>query len=271
MVSLKKNWIYGCLFLILLCVGFVFRSCSSNQDKGKIYTIARDPNWYPSNLMGKEKNMTAFSDDLLMSVGRAEDFRFHINNSSSDSLISGLLSDEYDGVLTQLLSTGKMRETLLFSDPYVLLGPVLVTMIDSQIDSIEEMSGKTIGIESGSSTLFDTKKYPSIIIATYDNIFKALGALNNDKIDGVLIDAIPAHIYIKTFYPTRLRVATKPLTNDGLRLIAIKNSHNEKLIEAFNKSLKTFQENGDYEEMIKKWGLINTLVTPVPVKPINGS
>lgn len=207
--------------------------------------------------------MTAFSDDLLLSVARASNIRVHISNSSPESLFSGLYNREYDAILAQTLPTPTTQERLLFSNPYFLLGPVLVTEINSAVTSIEEMDGKTIGIEQGMSTLFDIKKYPAFVFTSYDNIFKALGALENDKIDGVLMNAFPAHIYIKTFYPNRLKIATAPLTKEGLRLVALKNSSNQQLIESFNQALNTFIEDGTYDEMIKKWGLVNTMA---PVK-----
>lgn len=252
----KKRFLVAYAFL---CLGCLLYSCSGEGlPKGKVYSVTRDPTWYPSNLMGKEKNMTAFSDDLLMTIARTEGIRFHINNSSPDALLPGLLNQEYEMILTQIPPTLKLQETVVFSNPYFLLGPVLVTQIDSPITSIEEMNGKTIGIEAGSLLFFESQKYPSIIVTTYNNIFQALGALDADKIDGVLMGAFPAHIYTKTFYPTRLRVATSPLTQDGLRLAALKKGTNEKLIKEFNDDLEKMHEDGSYDEMIKKWGLVNT-------------
>jgi polar amino acid transport system substrate-binding protein len=252
------------LIVAIVLIGIILKSCSNDEEgAGKLYYIARDPTWNLSTLMGKDKNMTAFSDDLLLNVAKTSNIRVHITNSSPESLFSGLYSGEYNAILAQTLPTPITQQTLLFSNPYFLLGPVLVTEANTNITSIEEMGGKTIGIEQGMSTLFDIKKYPAFVFTSYDNVFKALGALDNDKIDGVLMNAFPAQIYIKTFYPNRLKIATAPLTKEGLRLVALKNSSNQQLIEAFNQSLNKFIADGTYDEMIKKWGLVNTMA---PIK-----
>lgn len=258
MTTLKHKLNFIRSICTLLLAAFVLHSCSNNEDAGKTYTIARTPSWSTSNFMGKEKNITAFSDELLLTIAKKADIKIRIVNSTSGNPMSGLLNKEYDGVLIEIIPTSLLQKTLVFSNPYFLLGPVLVTGVDSNVQSIEDMNGKTIGIEKGSSLVFETEKYPSLIVTSYDNIFKALGALDNDKIDGVLMEALPAFVYTKTFYPNRLKVATKPLTSDGLRLVTLKKSSNEKLINAFNEGLKTMLEDGSYDEMIKKWGLVNT-------------
>ncbi len=264
MTLLRKNCSFVGLALVVLLAGFLVHSCSQEETSIKTYTIARDPTWYPNNLMGKEKNMTAFSDDLILSIAKESKFHVHLANSSADALLAGMYAGEYNAIMTEYLPTSLAEETLLFSDLYFFLGPVLITQIDSPYKSIEDMSGKTIGIEQGMSTLFDLQKYPSVVFSSYDNLFKALGALENDKIDGVLIDDFPAQVYVKTFYPNRLKVITPPLTKEGLRLVATKNPSNEKLIQAFNETLKKFLSNGYYDEMIKKWGLVNTMPTEPP-------
>lgn len=259
---LKRVVLLLALSVAWVVVGVVLKGCSNSEESGKIYYIARDPTWSVSNLMGKEKNMTAFSDDLLLSVAKDADFRIHIVNSSSDALLGGLWNHDYDAVLTQLLPTPIAMQSYLFSNAYFLLGPVLITGINSPIVSIEEMSGKTIGIQQGMSTQLDIKKYPAFVFTSYDNMFKALGDLENDTIDGILMNAFPAHVYVRSFYPNRLKIATAPLTKDGLRLVTLKKPSNEKLINAFNATLSKFIEDGTYDEMIKKWGLVNTMASP---------
>ena len=74
----------------------------------------------------------------------------------------------------------------------------------------------------------------------------------------MILPALVAYTYIKTFYANRLKVATGPLTVEGLRLIAIKDENGRILIEYFNEGLKALKENGTYDELINNWGLMNT-------------
>lgn len=248
-------------FLAMLMVfGIVFKSCSNQSStKSPQFSIARDSSWYQVNLMGKDKNMTAFSDDLLVTIAKENRFRVKVIGNSPEALLSGIINREYDGILSSINPTPINQNSLIFSEPYFLLGPVLVVRFDSNFNSLEDMNGKMIGIESGSSQISVIQKYPSILLTPYKTLLDALSALDDDRIDAVIVDALPAYIYTRTFYPNRLKVATKPLNQDGLRLIMAKNSANEKFVELFNERLKEMEESDTYDFLIKKWGLVNTI------------
>lgn len=91
----------------------------------------------------------------------------------------------------------------------------------------------------------------------YDQINRAFEDLSAHKIDGVIYSVIPSVIFTKTFYPGRLKVATVPLSAEGVRLMALKNQQGVELINAFNQGLAQAKENGTYEMLIDRWGLID--------------
>ena len=247
------------LLIIVIILLFLFRSCGVfSPHQHKVYLIGQDAQWYPLNLMKKEKNMTAFSDDLMLTIGKAEGLRFRLISISGEHLQDKLESEDLDAILTSMLPSPQDRETFLFSDIYFHLGTVLVVPINSVIDTWEEMGGKIIGIQTGSLLPIEAKKYPAIQLRSYDTVVQALAEVENGIIDGALLPALPAYIYVKSFYPTTLKVATAPLTNEGLRLVALNNAEGKDLIDLFNKGLTVVRENGAYSSLIEQWSLIQT-------------
>lgn len=74
----------------------------------------------------------------------------------------------------------------------------------------------------------------------------------------MILNVIPAHEYTKNgIYLNQLKIASKPLTNEGLRLIAKNNSESKKLLEQFNEGLKALKKNGTYNQLLLKWGLFD--------------
>ena len=149
----------------------------------------------------------------------------------------------------------------LFSDSFYSLGPVLVVNQNSHATSLDEMEGKIIGIKEGSSSVYNVQHFHSILILPYDNMVMALEDLNNDKIDGVIMDVWPAYAYIQSFYKGKLRVVTSPLIKEGLRLATLRQPEYVPLIDGFNEGLKELKKSGEYDDLLKRWGLFNTEIT----------
>lgn len=250
------------IFIIL------FRSCDVFSPKQqKVYHIGKDIQWYPLNLMKKEKNMTAFSDDLLLTIGKEEMLTFRLISVNSEHLLSKLDSEELDGIMSPVSPTPQNRESYLFSDTYFHLGTVLVVPFHSVIDTWEEMDSKTIGIQKGALLPLEAKKYPAIQFRPYDTVIQALSEVTSGQIDGALLPALPAYIYVKSFYSDTLKVATVPLTSEGLRLIALNNAEGKYLIDHFNHGLAKVKEDSTYSRLIEQWSLIQTDRPPKTKEP----
>lgn len=254
----KVQLVASFLFAILILFGF-FRACTENdEDSRRPYQIARDLNWSPLQLMGKEKNMRGFSDELLFGIAAEERLRLEIFSVPSRSLLDELDANNYDAILALVTPSITLEQKYLLSSPFFLTGPVLVVSASSDVSSLHEMEGKVVGIVSGSSSVFTVDIYPEILIVTYDNALKGLEELDRNRIDGFIMSAWEAYVYTKGFYSGRLRVATPPLTNEGLRVVAKKNLRNRHLIKRFDTGLETFIKNGEYQKLLDKWGIINT-------------
>lgn len=249
------------IIAIALIIGlfFLLRGCGIQLDLAPNYNIGRDPRWESMNLLSRDRSMTAFSDNLLLSIGKEEKMRMSIHSASSNDLIHKLRNDEYNGILSNIRPNPQNQQILSFSEPYFLLGPVLVLKQNSKITSFDQLHGKFIGIQSNGISLAEIRSLPFMQISLYDNPLQALVDLDGKKIDGVILPSLIAYTYTRTFYEGRLKVVTPPLTNEGLRLISLKGEQGEHLVRTFNEGLQRLKDSGEYEELLAKWGLTNTL------------
>lgn len=267
--TLKKSIAYkktaiALLFLLFLWLGL--RSCSNNEAlKDHVFLIAADNKWFPS-LAGKEQYMQGFTTDLLQEISREEDFRFRFMPAGSSQIYSNLDRGMYDAAIGSLIPDIFHREKYTFSDPFYLLGPVLVVPEDSTIKTIQDLDGKSIGIRRGSSAVFILTGYPGIALVTFGNMNDALVSLLEDRLDAVIMDSMIAHYYMQGVFAGRLKVVTNPLTEDGLRMIVLHGDTGEYLIEKFNAGLKKVRENGTYRRLLQKWDLVNADIE-IPVTP----
>lgn len=254
--SQKKFWVIGIALAILLLL-FMMKSCGRETSSEKAYTIGEDAQWRTINIMGKQREFAAFTKNLLTALGKEQQIQFKVAFIPHLDLIDSLEDEDVVGILTDLEPNSFNEQHMLFSQPFFLIGPVLIVPASWPSNGWNEKGHKIIGIESDQANSLDIEHDPSTEIRLYRDILKALSDLNAGTIDAAVFSVIPASFYIQSFYSKELKIVTVPLNEDGLRLVTLKKPKGQELIDAFNKGLEQLKENGVYDALIEKWGLVN--------------
>jgi polar amino acid transport system substrate-binding protein len=246
------------IILILLAIFLVWggaRSCSriNGLDPSKVFVIARDQNWYPLNLMGKEKAILAFSNEILLAIAKKEGLKLELVTVSADSLFANLEKGKYDAILSALTPSDFNKNSFAFSDPFLFIGPVLVVPANSTITSLSQLNKKIIGVRRGAHIVFDISEY-DILFTPYDNMNTAFSDLEKGRLAGIIMPALQAQHFILS-KGGKAKVVSTPLTNEGLRIVAKPGTHSDILIEKYNHGLKELKEEGTYDKLLHKWGL----------------
>lgn len=243
-------------WLLLLIPLFLLQgSCGRNESK-KIFVVARDPEWHPIRLMGKETSFLGFTDDLVAAIGAREGVKVEFLSVPTDNLLSKLRRKKCDAVITSQLPRN-WEDNFVLSDPIYRVGPVLIVRANSDVESILEMENRSVGIEISSAVAFDIEETPSLRITPYRNILIALESLTNGQIDGVVMEAIPAYIYVNSFYRGKIKVVTSPLNQEAVHMVALASPSGARFVETFNQGLESLKENGGFDSLLLKWGLQN--------------
>lgn len=240
------------IFLLLLSV--VMLTTLGCNKKEKQYRIGVDPSWYGVELDGKQPNVYAFSNELLQEIAKIKKNHFDRVNMAWDNIVQGLKERKYEGILSSLTPYPSNESTYHFSEIFLQTGPVLLLRSDINLSASEGLTGKEIAVNSQAYEGLLIQKYHGAIPKFYDSISSAMNDILNDVIDGALIPFIPAQVYIQDQYQGKIKIATSPLNDEGLRLITMQGS-NKELIAIFNEGLKKLHENGIYAKLLKKWDL----------------
>lgn len=267
--SLKRlGYLLGVLALIIAGI-MGLRSCGGpGETRSKnLYFVGRDPTFYPLQLGGKEKSFLAFTNDLFDAIATQEGIRIEWIDTSGPLLLSGLENGHYDAIVTTLRPNIVNEERYDFSELYFDLGPVLIVPKNSSLKAFKDMQGHTIGINSGLSLIFNAVRETganiySLTFVTYDTNNKALEAVSKGQIDAAIIPAVPAYSLIQSFYSGILKIVTPPLTDEGLRLVALNNPRSEHLIKLFDQAVKKLDQDGIYKKLIEKWNLVDPSIPP---------
>lgn len=114
-----------------------------------------------------------------------------------DSILVGLMADQYDMISNPMGITAERQESVTFCDAWVESGARLVVAEGSDIASLDAANGKTIGVIVA-STFVPMAEALGGEVKTYKSDPEALQDLANGNIDAVITDSVAGAFAIKT-------------------------------------------------------------------------
>lgn len=253
------------IVLFILATGFLFGLIYSNFTNenlpSSVYRISYDAAWSPLELYDKERDLSAFSEEIVRAIAVEEHLPLEVIPLQSENLLEFLDRGNYKGILSSISLQPEEEDKYLSSNPYYLLGPVLVVPKSSNVKLLNELKNQDVGIINDSDELF-LRNYKDIhfVFYDYDDLDKMADDVSNHVIQGMILNLIPAYEYTENgLYQNQLKVVTAPLNQDGLRLITKNNPDSKELIKHFNAGLKAIKKNGTYKKKLSKWDLFEPM------------
>ena len=238
---------------VLIC----FSSCSSSNHEPEFgsYSIGRDSTWFPLNFQLQTPNINAFVNAFTATIARTQAVPMNIINVNWDELYTLLEEREYAGAFTSLPMNPANLARYTFSQPFILLGPVLIVPEHSSATSLETLNKNAIiGVNQFDDSVLIAQRYPSHIIELYQNMPQALEDLVAGRIDAVLMPTLDAKALVPNLYFGILKIVTPPLSDKALRLITLRDE-NDELIHHFNAGLSELHATGQYKQLREKFGV----------------
>lgn len=236
------------LALALMCL--LLFACSSKDD----VRIGVDPSFFPLELQGKEAAVFAFVNELLTAIGEKENLNIERVNVAWDNVIYSIESKECEAVISALQPYVYNKARFDFSSRFLETGPVLIVPYDSSVRSIKQLKNSTVGVINENGAKYVIESEPSIYVRTYSTFPEGLDNVASGQYGGALVPYIPVVSYIQNIYQNELRIASKPLLDEGLRFVTMKGAH-PNLIKKFDRATKELQASGELKEMARKWDL----------------
>jgi len=172
-----------------------------------------------------------------------------------DGIISGLNNNKYDAVISAFTITSERERIIDFSQPYYNASQSIAVRLDQQdINSIDDLKSKKIGVQLGTTGELLAKKIEDAEIISFDNIGAAFIDLENGKLDAIINDKPTSQRIIAL--KGNARIVGIDLSSENYGIAVRKNE--EILLEAINNALSELKHSGKLEELNKKWFSVQT-------------
>lgn len=170
------------------------------------------------------------------------------------ALIEEVNSDRLDAIMGSMAITDKRAEKVDFSDPYYRSGGVIYVHDDTDdIDSVEDLEGKNVGVVASSTYEEAVLDYISEDeLNTYQSDNVALEDLDagSDRLDAVVTDKFVGMLQIEE-NDLDIHAIGDRLFDEEIGAAVKKD--NDEMLDEINRALEVIIEDGTYEEISKKW------------------
>ncbi len=172
-----------------------------------------------------------------------------IEDMAFDSIIAAVQTGKADIAMAGLTITEDRKQNINFSDPYTEAAQVIVVKNESTVASPDDLAGKTIGVQIGTTGDIYAEDIEGATIERYSKYFEAINALLQDKIDAVIVDREPGKVFVND--SDELKMVDKEFTLEEYAIGVAK--ENTELLDQINASLKKLQDSGKIDEIINKY------------------
>ena len=225
------------------------------KENGKL-VLGLDDTLAPMGFRDDNGEIVGFDIDLAREVANRLGVELEAKPIDWSSAILSLKKGDVDVVWNGFAVNESRKQQVNFTKPYLYNRLMIAKYSDrDDINSKEELKGKIVGVQSGSSnyeTLVNDPVSKEIKeIRQYDSYVNAFLDLEAKRIDAVIVDEIVARYYISKENADFTLLEDKPITSQYLS-VGLRKTDTE-LLNAIDKALDDMRYDGKAAEISTKW------------------
>jgi polar amino acid transport system substrate-binding protein len=239
------------VLVAVLALSLVAVACSSKPAANKI-RVATDATWPPfENVDDQSKQIVGFDIDLMNAIAEKEGLEVEYVNVAWDSLLAGMAQCQYDAAISAMTITEERKKNFSFTEPYFAAGQVVTVAADNEdIKSKDDLAGKVVGVQLGTTGDIEAQKIEGATVKNYDDVGLAFQDLLNGQIDAVIADNPLALGYVGE-NPDKLKTVGEVFTDEYYGIAVCKT--NTDLLAKLNDGLAKVKAEGLIDELTDKW------------------
>jgi polar amino acid transport system substrate-binding protein len=206
---------------------------------------------FPPFEFGKAPNYDGFDIDLVNEIASDLELDVDIQDTSFDTIFTDVAQGKFDMVASASTITPEREQKVDFSDPYYEAEQALLVPEGSDITSVEDLSGVTVGAQDGTTgEAYANDETDAGSVRGFPNGPAAIAALQNGQVDATIIDQPVAQDAIDKG-ETGFELATTIPTGELYGLAFAQDT--PALLDAVNESLASMKEDGRLNDLYQKW------------------
>lgn len=260
---MKKTKKIAAVLMTAVMAAAVFAGCGQKQEtaansleaikKAGVIKIGMDAGYAPFEFVDKDNKTVGFDVDLGNKIAEKLGVKAEFVNQDFNGIVLALTSDKFDIILSALSVTEERKKEIAFAGPYLKSAQVVITAAGSDINSVADLQGKTVGVQLGSTGEVAAQKLEGLKeVKSYSMVPDELMDLSNGRIDAVIVDKPVGGYYVnesanKEAYKTLDEVLTEEEIGIGIE------KDEAELTAEIQKVYDGLVADGTMSELSMKW------------------
>lgn len=250
------------IILILCMATCLFVGCGKNADnKSKLPTVepgklimSTNASFPPYEMTDDNGKYIGIDVEIAAAIAEKLGLELQIDDMGFTAALEAAQNGSSDIVMAGVTVTDDRLLVMDFSESYATGVQVVIVQENSNITSIDDLEGKIIGTQMGTTGFIyasDTPEnggYGEENVIPYDNGITAVNALKNGQVDCVIIDNGPAQEFVKA--NTGLKILDTEWLTENYAIGFAKGSG---LVDDVNAALAELIEDGTVQKIIDKY------------------
>lgn len=235
-------------FIVAACVVAGF---SHAADVLRVGTNAAYP---PFEFIDEQNKIAGFDMDLIDALSKKVGFEYKIVNMSFDGLIPALKAGKIDAVAAAMSATSERIKAVSFTKPYYTTENLFIKQAkNGDLTSKQNLEGKKIAVQLGTVQEIAARSIKGVKVMANEDIFAAIMALKNGKVDAVLVDSSIGYGYLNK-NKDLAEFLKEPDGSEGFSIAFDKDKHTD-LIAKINQAVEELKNDGTYDKLLEKYNL----------------
>lgn len=230
----------------------VASACFGLNLNADVLKFGTNANYPPFEFIDTNSQIAGFDIDLLDELSKRIGFKYEIINMGFDALIPALKSGKINGAIAAMSATPERIKAVNFTKPYYKTENLFIKKADN--NSIKSKSDiKNIGVQLGTVQEIAAREIKTAKTMAVKDIFAAIMALKNGKLDAVLVDTSIGYGYLRK-NPDLAEFIKEPDGSEGFSIAFDKDKQKE-LIEKIDAEIENMKKDGTYDKILQKFEL----------------
>ncbi|WP_223160944.1 transporter substrate-binding domain-containing protein [Salinicola aestuarinus] len=200
-----KRWIAAALAGSLMSAALpgVAADLDEIESRGSL-KVATEDNYAPFNFI-ENGDAKGFNADVLEELRDYAEFDIDQEILPWTGLLAAVSTGQYDMALTGASVTDERLRVFDYTPPYASAQHFAITRADAGFDSVDDLSGKKLGVQAGSALLSRLPELEAMLtedggelgeVVQYESYPEAFADLANGRLDYVIDSAVPANTLV---------------------------------------------------------------------------
>ena len=209
----------------------------------------------PYEMTADDGSFEGIDVEIAGAIAEKLGLELQIDDMDFDAALLAAQTGKSDMVMAGVTVTEDRQTVMDFYDSYAAGIQVVIVPEDSDIASIDDMTGKMIGVQRGTtgdqycSASVEDGGFGEENVTRYDNGLTAVQALNNGQVDCVVIDNAPAQEFVAA--NPGLKILDTEYANEEYAIGVAKG--NTQLLDAINTAIAELKADGTIQSILDKY------------------